>query len=254
MEDAIDLGRQCGRGVGAAIRGQQHRDPYTLMLTDMHMPQMDGFGLVQHDSRVSCALRIAILMLTSAGHRGDSARCRELNLAGYLVKPVRQSRTRRGAGPSAGSTTGCARSNAGRRPAAAVPLRRLHILLAEDNRVNQRLATKLLEGRGHSVVVVENGQQALTTLSQSSFDLVLMDVQMPLMDGIEATIEIRKKERATRDHLAIIALTAHAMKGDEERCLAAGMDGYLSKPIRIHELDELLRQFMERSTEEVSVS
>ncbi len=230
------------------------RDPYTLMLTDMHMPQMDGFGLVQHVRESAAFSRIAILMLTSAGHRGDSARCRELNLAGYLVKPVRQSELGEVLARVLGPQQAVPEASAGRRPAAAVPLRRLHILLAEDNRVNQRLATKLLEGRGHSVVVVENGQQALTTLSQSSFDLVLMDVQMPLMDGIEATIEIRKKERATRDHLAIIALTAHAMKGDEERCLAAGMDGYLSKPIRIHELDELLRQFMERSTEEVSVS
>ena len=137
---------------------------------------------------------------------------------------------------------------------AAAPLRRLHILLAEDNRVNQRLATRLLERRGHSVVVVENGQEALSVLEQSSFDLVLMDVQMPLMDGIEATIAIREKERATRAHQDVIALTAHAMKGDQERCLAAGMDGYLSKPIHIHELDELLKNSMERSTEEVSVS
>ena len=229
-------------------------DPYTLMVTDMHMPQMDGFGLVQLIRESPMLSGIAILMLTSAGHRGDSARCRELNLAGYLVKPVRQSELCDVLARVLGARQAAPEANAGGHDEAAAPLRRLHILLAEDNRVNQRLATKLLERRGHSVVVVENGQEALTMLAQSSFDLVLMDVQMPLMDGIEATIAIRKKERGASAHQVVIALTAHAMKGDQERCLAAGMDGYLSKPIHIHELDELLKNSMEQSTEEVSVS
>ena len=229
-------------------------DPYTLMLTDMHMPEMDGFGLVQLVRESPILSGIAILMLTSAGYRGDSARCRELNLAGYLVKPVRQSELCDVLARVLGARQATPEANAGVHEDAAAPLRRLHILLAEDNRVNQRLATKLLERRGHSVVVVENGQEALTMLEQSSFDLVLMDVQMPVMDGIEATIAIRQKEKDTPAHQVVIALTAHAMKGDQERCLAAGMDGYLSKPIHIHELDELLKISMEQSTEEVSVN
>ena len=226
-------------------------DPYTLMLTDMHMPQMDGFGLVQLIRESPMLSGIAILMLTSAGHRGDSARCRELNLAGYLVKPVRQSELCDMLARVLGARQTAPEADAGGLDESAAPLRRLHILLAEDNRVNQRLATRLLEKRGHSVVVVENGQEALTILEESSFDLVLMDVQMPLMDGIEATIAIRKKEMGTLAHQAVIALTAHAMKGDQERCLDAGMDGYLSKPIHIHELNELLTTCMGQTTEEV---
>ena len=120
---------------------------------------------------------------------------------------------------------------------AAVSLR---ILVAEDNAVNQKLVARLLEKRGHSVKVVANGREALDSLEQESYDLVLMDVQMPEMDGFEATGELRKREKQTGLHTPIIALTAHAMKGDRERCLEAGMDGYLSKPIRAQELDDLL--------------
>jgi two-component system, sensor histidine kinase and response regulator len=116
------------------------------------------------------------------------------------------------------------------------------VLLAEDNPVNQRLAVRLLEKRGHSVVVAGNGREALEALEKQSFDLVFMDVQMPEMDGLEATAAIREKEKGSGVHRPIIALTAHAMKGDRERCLASGMDGYLTKPIRPQELDEILEQ------------
>jgi len=122
----------------------------------------------------------------------------------------------------------------------------LSILLVEDNAVNQRLAARLLEKRGHRVVVTANGREALTALEKDTFDLVLMDVQMPEMDGLEATAAIRKKEEHSGNHVAVIALTAHAMKGDEERCLAAGMDGYLSKPIRPQELDAILEGYVAR--------
>ncbi len=113
---------------------------------------------------------------------------------------------------------------------------RRRILLAEDNLVNQRLAVKLLEKQGHTVVVANNGQEAVDTLEREKFDLILMDMQMPLMSGIEATAIIREKEKATGEHIRIIALTANAMTGDKEKCLAAGMDAYLSKPIRVQEL------------------
>jgi signal transduction histidine kinase/CheY-like chemotaxis protein/ligand-binding sensor domain-containing protein len=228
------------------------RDPYTLIITDMHMPRVDGFGLVLRIRETKALSEVAILMLTSAGHRGDAAKCRELDLAGYLVKPVRQSELRDAISRVLGgsrqqlSTSGVEfkghRRNAGQSSGS------LRVLLAEDNRVNQRLATRLLEKRGHEVVVVENGRDALIALERSTFELVLMDVQMPLIDGIEATMAIREKESGTGTHQWVIALTAHAMKGDQERCVAAGMDGYLSKPIRPQELDELLRSYTERSS------
>jgi two-component system, sensor histidine kinase and response regulator len=126
------------------------------------------------------------------------------------------------------------------------PSASLRVLLVEDNRVNQRLATRLLEKRGHSVSLAADGREALVALEKESFDLVLMDLQMPEMDGFEATMAIRKNERGSGNHLPIVALTAHAMKGDREKCLAAGMDGYLTKPIRAHEPDELLHAYVLR--------
>jgi two-component system, sensor histidine kinase and response regulator len=120
----------------------------------------------------------------------------------------------------------------------------MNVLLAEDNTVNQRLATRLLEKRGHRVTVANNGQEAIIHLQKSPFDLVLMDVQMPLVDGLAATRMIRKQEEETGMHQAIVALTAHAIKGDQERCKAAGMDGYLAKPIRPEELDAVLQKYM----------
>jgi CheY-like chemotaxis protein len=129
----------------------------------------------------------------------------------------------------------------------------MHVLLAEDNTVNQRLATRLLEKRGHRVTVANNGQEAIALLGHSSFDLVLMDVQMPLIDGLEATRTIRKQEEDTGIHQPIVALTAHAVKGDQERCEAAGMDGYLAKPIRSEELDAVLQKYMSDLQGEVGV-
>jgi two-component system, sensor histidine kinase and response regulator len=121
--------------------------------------------------------------------------------------------------------------------------RKLHVLLAEDNAVNQKLAARLLERRGHQVTVTANGREALAALDRENFDVVLMDVQMPEMDGFEATAAVRGRERNTGRHLPIIAMTAHAMRGDQERCLASGMDGYISKPIRAQELISLLERF-----------
>jgi two-component system sensor histidine kinase/response regulator len=130
----------------------------------------------------------------------------------------------------------------------------LRVLLAEDNLVNQRLAVRLLEKRGHRVTVAGTGLEALLALEKESFDLVLMDVQMPEMDGLEATAAIREKEKGTGQHQAVVALTAHAMKGDREKCLAVGMDGYLTKPIRPPELDQLLEIYVTRRMETPSVA
>ncbi len=246
------------KALEALHAGVSENDRFSLVLTDMHMPKMDGFGLVERIAHTRLASEVAIVMLTSAGHRGDIARCRHLNLAGYLVKPVRQLELRdaitRVLGSWRRSELQVLKESTGTYQEQIQTTRPLRILLAEDNHVNQRLATRLLEKRGHFVSVVENGREALDALYRSSFDLVLMDVQMPVMDGIEATMALRHRESATSNHQPIIALTAHAMKGDLERCMGAGMDGYLSKPIRPQELDRLLEEYLETEQEPSRVS
>jgi two-component system, sensor histidine kinase and response regulator len=194
-------------------------------------------------------------MLTSAGHRGDAARCQQLGVSAYLLKPIRQSELREAVARVLG-----AREQDGAIPLitrfslqdAREPGTSLKVLLAEDNQVNQRLAVRLLEKRGHRVVVAGNGLETLQALASQSFDLVLMDVQMPEMDGLEATAAIREKEKGTSFRQPIIALTAHAIKGDREKCLAAGMDGYLSKPIRPQELDDVLDRYVARRSDSAS--
>jgi two-component system, sensor histidine kinase and response regulator len=218
-------------------------EPYALVVTDLFMPGMDGFGLVEQIRKQPELAGVAVVMLTSAGRRGDGERCRELGVASYLTKPVRESELREAIGAVIR-----ARERKNEVPLitryslreSREPGISLRVLLAEDNLVNQRLTARLLKNRGHSVTVAANGREALAALDQERFDLVLMDVQMPEMDGFEATAAIRQKENGTGKRQSIIALTAHAMKGDRERCLAAGMDGYLSKPIRPQELDDML--------------
>ncbi|HYL62508.1 MAG TPA: response regulator [Candidatus Methylomirabilis sp.] len=225
------------------------REPFSLILADMHMPDMDGFALVEEIRKRPGLSTATIMMLTSAGHRGDAARCHELGISAYLLKPIRQSELREAIGRVLGAQT-----EEGVIPLvtrfslhdAREPGMFLRILLAEDNLVNQRLAVRLLEKRGHSVVVAGNGLEALQALEKERFDLVLMDVQMPEMDGLEATAAVRTKEKRTGVHQPIIALTAHAMKGDREKCLVGGMDGYLTKPIRPAELDRLLQTYVAR--------
>jgi CheY-like chemotaxis protein len=185
---------------------------------------------VEHVQRNPLWAGVKILMLTSAGGREDAARCRELGLAAYLIKPVKQSelldaillilRTSEASWTAPETEDSMVK----RQP----PLR---ILVAEDNPVNQQVAVSLLNRRGHTVVVAGNGREALAALENQVFDLVLMDVQMPEMDGLQATALIREKEKTSGGHLPIVAMTAHAMKGDRERCLAAGMDRYVVKPI-----------------------
>ncbi|HEY6267969.1 MAG TPA: response regulator [Candidatus Acidoferrum sp.] len=226
---------------------QEAGEPFALILMDMHMPKMDGFELIEEIRQSPHPSTAMIMMLTSAGHRGDAARCQELGVAVCLLKPIRQSELREAIARVLG-----AREQKGAIPLitryslhdAREPAASLRILLAEDNAVNQRLASRLLEKRGHSVVVAGNGREALEALEKHHFDLVFMDVQMPVMDGFEATAAIRKKEGAGGIRLPVVALTAHAMKGDREKCLAGGMDGYLSKPIRSQELDEVLRGYL----------
>jgi PAS domain S-box-containing protein len=212
--------------------------PYALVLLDALMPQMDGFMLAQEIKQRPEIAGTTLLMLSSA--EGSSARARELPIAACVMKPVKQSdlfdavvtclgvALRRETGPAA-------------EPAPGQP-RRLRVLLAEDNAVNQKLMVRLLEKQGHRVTVAGDGREVLAALERESFDVALMDVQMPEIDGFEATAAIRRGEQVTGRHLPIIAMTAHAMKGDRERCLKAGMDAYVSKPIQASELFEVLEK------------
>jgi CheY-like chemotaxis protein len=231
------------QALDALLAAQNANHPYSLILTDMHMPKMDGFEFVTHMKERMKLSTATIMMLTSGGQRGDAARCAELGIAAYLLKPVRQAELREAIirvlqakqDPAPVSTNArCASRNQsdGRKT--------LDILLVDDNRVNQKVATRLLEKRGHHVVLAGNGNEALAALTQHSFDLVLMDVHMPSMDGFEATLAIREHEKTTGLHQSIVAMTALAMKGDRERCMAAGMDGYISKPIDLQQLDDVL--------------
>ena len=234
--------------LGQLSEAREAGEPYRLIVTDMHMPKMDGFELVEEIRRRPEMSTATIMMLTSAGHQGDAARCKELGVVAYLLKPIRQSELREAIGRVLGADN----------PEGAIPLitryslqdarepgSSLKVLLAEDNVVNQRLVVRLLEKRGHRVAVAANGLEALAALKKEHFDLVLMDVQMPEMDGMEATAAIREEEKSGGEHQMIIALTAHAMKGDREKCLSAGMDGYLTKPIRPQELDEVLEECLQ---------
>jgi two-component system sensor histidine kinase/response regulator len=233
----------------AALRvAQASGRPFPLVLTDFQMPDADGFGLAEAIKKDPAIAGAAVVMLTSAGQPGDAARCRELGVAAYLPKPIKRSELRAAVLLALGG-----QSPEQDRPALVTrhSLREARhagrILLVEDNRVNQLVARRLLEKRGHTVVVANNGREALAILDEAAyvgFGCVLMDVQMPEMDGFECTALIRDRERMTGFRLSIIAMTAHAMKGDEARCLAAGMNAYLSKPIQPDELFELVERHL----------
>jgi two-component system sensor histidine kinase/response regulator len=232
---------------------QESGQPYKLILTDMHMPQMDGFGVIERIQQNPGLSPATILMLSSGGHRGDAAKCQSLGIAAYLLKPVRQTELREaitraiGMVPLPGNTSMITQKKLREQRSES---EFLSILLAEDNPVNQKLAVRLLEKRGHSMAVVDNGREAVDMLARRTFDLVLMDIQMPEMDGITATNIIRERERSSGHHQPIVAMTALVMKGDRERCLAAEMDGYLSKPIRPGDLDEVLERYTSRKQRE----
>jgi two-component system sensor histidine kinase/response regulator len=206
--------------------------PVTLVLTDLHMPEMDGFQLTEAIRSAARYRDLLVMLLTSSGSAGDNARAAELRVAARLLKPVKQSLLldnlmRVMAGPTRLDPV---RTEGGGSPTAKA--RPLRILLAEDNAVNQKFAVRLLSAVGHDVVVAPNGRDAVERWSAEPFDLVLMDLQMPEMDGLDATREIRAGEAGSSRHVPIIAMTANAMAGDRETCLDAGMDGYVAKPVK----------------------
>jgi len=218
---------------------------FPLVLLDAQMPQMDGFTLAEQILQNPNWRSATVLMLSSAGLRGDAERCRKLGVAAYLTKPIKQSELLEAILTALGRMPQKeARPSLVTRHSLRERRTLLRILLAEDNAVNQLLAIRLLEKRGHTVTLAANGKEALAAIQNGEFDLILMDVQMPEMDGFQVTGAIRRKESATGAHIPIIAMTAHAMKGDEERCLTAGMDAYVSKPIRPQELFEKIEQLL----------
>jgi signal transduction histidine kinase/DNA-binding response OmpR family regulator len=233
--------------------------PFALIITDVHMPEMDGFELARNIKKSPYCAGAVVLMLTSGDHPGDVRRARESGVSNFLLKPVRKAELKdvivraldalSSSPQNAASLQPVPQSLDDSRPAASA-----RILLAEDNLVNQRFVQRILEKRGYSVVVAGDGKEALEALRKETFDVVLMDIQMPEIDGLEATRVIRESERRSGLHMPIIALTAHAMKDDQDRCVAAGMDGYLSKPVHSADLLAMIEALDKREELSAPVS
>ena len=219
--------------------------PFPLVIVDAQMPDIDGFTLVERiklDTRLAGAI---VMMLTSCGQPGDAERCLELGVSAYLTKPINESDLRIATLQVLGKGQSAERpAQLVTRQSLQVGQKKLRVLVAEDNAVNQLLTKRLVENRGHSAVMVASGREALEAIAEGTVDLVLMDVQMPDMNGLEATAVIRQRERHTGAHLPIIAMTAGAMQGDMERCLEAGMDAYISKPVNLIELFTAIERVM----------
>jgi CheY-like chemotaxis protein len=219
--------------------------PFALVILDAHMPGMDGVAVAERLMTESDVGRPAIVMLTSAGQGIEAATARRLGIARSLTKPVGGAALLQALAETLGLAEVEAPATRTASPRSRRAMLPLHILLAEDNRVNRMVATRLLQREGHTVVAVEDGAEALRALAREPFDVVLMDVQMPNADGIETTAAIRAQERATGSHVPIVALTAHALKGDQERFLAAGMDAYVAKPLKPAELFAIIDRLVE---------
>jgi len=217
------------------------------------MPEMDGFDVAQQIRERPELAAATLMMLTSGGQLGDAAKCRKLGLAGYLIKPVsqnaliesiRQAFVVRDAADGSRSPVDASKPVSMALIGEAVQ-RTLRVLVAEDNPVNQLVARRILEKAGHEVVVAENGQVAIDAVERERFDIVLMDIQMPVLGGLDATAYLRSLEQSSGRHLPIVGLTAHAMKGDMERCVEAGMDAYISKPIKGQDLIATIDRLMD---------
>jgi CheY-like chemotaxis protein len=207
---------------------------FRLIVSDVHMPEIDGFELFE---RVRAHHPdVPFMLMTSGARPGDVARCREIGVAAHLTKPVKQSVLMNAVANAVSGPNDAVEEpdSAGPSRDRVAPDQGLRVLLAEDNPVNQKFAIRAIEKSGHSVIVANNGREAVDAWQHGTFDVVLMDVQMPEMDGLQATATIRELERegGMETRTPIIAMTANAMKGDRERCLEAGMDGYVSKPVK----------------------
>ncbi len=216
--------------------------PFRLVLTDVHMPETDGFMLCEQIRAQPELANLTLVVLTSGDRTGDLSLCQQLGVAAHLLKPVKPSELRnvllRVLGRAVAQEGKCADRA---RPTVPSVTKSLRVLLAEDSLMNQKLAVGLLTKWGHTVHVVANGRAAVEAWQRETFDLILMDVQMPEMNGLEATALIRQREAQTGSHIPIIALTAHALQGDRDQCLASGMDSYVPKPLRHLDLLEAIR-------------
>jgi signal transduction histidine kinase/CheY-like chemotaxis protein/streptogramin lyase len=236
------------RGLELADEARREGTQFRLVLLDYHMPEMDGLAVAEKLRQDPGSRGTKIILLTSAARNGVPGRIQSLGIDACLIKPVTQSTLLEtmllvlGAAAT-GEETRDRQAGESKAP----PDKPLRILLAEDNKVNQSLGVRLLQKRGHSVVVANNGKEAVAVYLSQPFDLVFMDVEMPVMGGYEATSEIRKIEGSTQKHTPIIAMTARAMKGDREACLAAGMDGYVSKPVSVANLTEAMKSVLSPS-------
>jgi two-component system sensor histidine kinase/response regulator len=241
MKPRLETGAEAG--LLALQEACAQGSPFALVLSDVQMPEVDGFTFVARIRKTPQLSGQAVILLTSGRHPGDAPRGRKLGVAAQLSKPVARSELLAAIQGALGWIEPRSVIGAPASPASRQASKEVRILLVEDNPVNQRVAVRMLEKNGYQVIVAGNGHEGLAALEREKFDLVLMDVQMPEMGGLEATAAIRKKEKSDGGHVAIIAMTASAMHGDKERCLQAGMDDYISKPVRIRELIETVEAY-----------
>jgi len=223
------------QALAALDRAENAGQPVSLLITDLHMPETDGFGLAEQVRANPRFSQLPAILLSSSASPGDQTRCLQLKIAARLLKPVKQSllldtimRVLAGDARAPIATTPEARVEGGGGGAAE----RFRVLLAEDHPTNRKFAVRLLEKAGHTVIIAEDGAKAVAAWESEVLDLILMDIQMPGMDGLEATREIRRRESGLGKHIPIVAMTANAMAGDREACLEAGMDGYVAKPVK----------------------
>jgi signal transduction histidine kinase/DNA-binding response OmpR family regulator len=239
MRTTMALG---GHQAGKILRAISEQGRLSLVILDARMPEEDSSALAEQIQKQAKERIPIVLMHSSAGARRNDEDDKLVGIKGYVTKPVKRSRLLRAVNVALALQGQGAASSAPLAVQAALETRSLNILLAEDNAVNQKLAMRVLEKRGHAVSLAETGKVALETFEKQDFDLILMDLQMPEMDGLEATMAIRKREQLSGKHIPIIAMTANAMLGDKERCLAAGMDGYVSKPLQVKELLAMIEE------------
>jgi CheY-like chemotaxis protein len=243
VQEAAD-GRQALRALAAAADG----DPFGLVLLDMQMPDLDGVEIAQHLKSTRGPAAAPVILLSSVGGlRGGDSEARVRGIAAVITKPVRQGALLDAMLAALGETSAAIESRPKPTSVAATAAFGLRVLLAEDNRVNQLVARRILEKLGCTIDIVENGREAVDAVAGRHYDVVLMDIQMPIMDGFEATTLIREREASANGRVPIIAMTAHAMQGDRERCLAVGMDGYVSKPVNIAGIADAIGELQGRS-------
>jgi CheY-like chemotaxis protein/HPt (histidine-containing phosphotransfer) domain-containing protein len=204
------------------------------------MPEMDGFDFIRTVRRDPGLKQPAVVIVTSSVRAGDAAQCKDLEVAAYLSKPILKADLLTAVRTALGSQQGAAVNSPSVSPLMRKAGRALRILVAEDNAVNQAVILRVLAKMGHTALLAKHGKEALSMISNDKFDVVFMDVQMPEMDGFAATRAVREAEKIGGSHVPIYAMTAHAMKGDRELCLSAGMDGYLTKPLRLNEVEQVL--------------